>query len=72
MLETAYIDRLRTSIELQCSRRGVPPEEVGSFVLSIEAAAGKTLAEMSSRELARVQSNIDAHFRRYLEGAPER
>lgn len=67
-----YAERLAHSIALQCSRRGIPPEELGSFVLSIEERAGKKLPDMSPRELARVQSNMDAHFIHYLGGVSER
>lgn len=69
---TSYGERLIESILRQCARRGIPPEEEGSFLAHIEKVTETPFHQMTERQLIKVQQGLDALFVDYLEGVPER
>lgn len=71
-IEKSYGVRVLEAIRLQCERRGIPPEEMESVLAHIADERGASVLEMDASDLKRVQANLDALLRRYLDGSKRR
>ena len=68
----SYAERTLALIYEQCSRRGIPPEEVDSFLAHVEKERGRSVLKMHDGELRNMVREIDYLFESYLEGVKRR
>lgn len=71
-LEPSYRDKVLRTIVEHCERRGIPEEESLSFRGYIRQECGKSVMEMTNRELQKVQHTLGSLLRGYLEGKKRR
>lgn len=68
----SYGERLLRHIMDQCELRGIPVEESESFMAHLKEEHGKSVTDMDTLEMKRVQQELDKSFREYLGGSKRR